>query len=39
MEIRKRARKIALDAIDFQREEFRSWGVLADWGRPYLTLG
>ena len=20
-----------------QREEFRRWGVMADWARPYLT--
>lgn len=39
MDIRKKARQVALDAIAFQREEFRSWGVLADWKNPYLTLG
>ena len=35
------ARQFALDAIKRQKDEFRSWGILADWNnseRLYFTF-
>ena len=29
--------RFADKAVDTQREQFRSWGVMADWTQPYLT--
>ena len=29
--------RFADKAVDTQREQFRSWGVMADWSQPYLT--
>ena len=29
--------RFAESAVSTQREEFRRWGVMADWARPYLT--
>ena len=29
--------RFADSAVSTQREEFRRWGVMADWARPYLT--
>eukprot|EP00041_Stephanoeca_diplocostata_P027843 m.774454 g.774454 ORF g.774454 m.774454 type:complete len:1036 (+) comp23256_c0_seq1:181-3288(+) len=36
--LRSKARGIAEDAIQVQREAFRNWGVLADWEHPYRTM-
>uniref|UniRef100_A0A1A9W7X8 isoleucine--tRNA ligase n=1 Tax=Glossina brevipalpis TaxID=37001 RepID=A0A1A9W7X8_9MUSC len=39
--IRKKSRQFALDAIDRQKNQFRSWGVLANWNdikKVYLTF-
>ncbi|XP_065359471.1 isoleucine--tRNA ligase, mitochondrial [Calliphora vicina] len=39
--IRSKSRQFALDAIDRQRAEFRSWGILSDWHnneRLYFTF-
>ena len=36
--VRKVARDYAKSAIKTQEKVFRSWGVLGDWGRPYLTM-
>ena len=33
------ARTRAIDTIDRQRAEFKSWAVLGDWDAPYRTLG
>ncbi len=38
MEIRARARKMADDTMRKQRDEFKSWGVAADWDEPYITM-
>ena len=29
--------RFADKAVNIQREQFRSWGVMADWSQPYLT--
>ena len=36
--VRERARAFALRNVDAQRESFKSWAVLGEWDRPYLTL-
>ena len=38
LEIRKYAKKFALEAIAVQKKAFQRWGVLADWEAPYLTM-
>ncbi|KAI8057052.1 tRNA synthetases class I-domain-containing protein [Syncephalis plumigaleata] len=38
MQIRDRARKCALDVVEQQKEQFRSWSILGDWDHSYLTL-
>ncbi|RKP27445.1 tRNA synthetases class I-domain-containing protein [Syncephalis pseudoplumigaleata] len=38
MQIRARARTCALEAVEKQKEQFRSWSILGDWDRSYLTL-
>ncbi|MFQ5680727.1 MAG: isoleucine--tRNA ligase [Candidatus Omnitrophota bacterium] len=38
LDFRRRARDYALRYVRLQREQFIRLGVLADWGRPYLTL-
>jgi isoleucyl-tRNA synthetase len=38
MEIRKRARQCALEAVEQQKEQFRHWSVMGDWKNSYLTL-
>ena len=35
--IRDIASKFADKAVETQKNQFRSWGVLADWSQPYLT--
>ncbi len=35
--VRSRAREFAQRTVRDQRKEFRSWGIMADWERPYLT--
>ncbi|RCH90022.1 hypothetical protein CU098_002672, partial [Rhizopus stolonifer] len=37
-EIRKIAREKALLEVDKQMASFKSWGVMGDWNKPYLTL-
>ena len=29
--------RFADKAVNTQRDQFRSWGVMADWAQPYLT--
>ena len=29
--------RFADKAVNIQKEQFRSWGVMADWTQPYLT--
>ncbi|XP_017043393.1 isoleucine--tRNA ligase, mitochondrial [Drosophila ficusphila] len=40
LEIRKKSRSYALEAIKSQKEEFSSWGILADWKKDniYMTF-
>ena len=38
VKIRELSRNFALEAIGVQRNEFVSWGVMADWSKPYLTM-
>jgi isoleucyl-tRNA synthetase len=38
VKIRTMARNFALTAIESQKSEFISWGVMADWSKPYLTM-
>lgn len=37
-EFRKACRDYAMTQINFQREEFKRLGVIADWENPYLTM-
>ncbi|KAK5723979.1 isoleucine-tRNA ligase [Elasticomyces elasticus] len=37
-EIRRRARKLATDTIEVQRQSFREWGVMGGWDEPYKTM-
>lgn len=37
-EFRKACRDYAVTQIDFQRDEFKRLGILADWEHPYLTM-
>ena len=36
--LRKRAAKFALKTVDAQREQFKRYGIWADWDEPYVTL-
>ena len=36
--VREIASKFAEAAVEKQLSQFRSWGVMADWRRPYLTM-
>ena len=38
LEIRKVARSFAARTIEKQKAEFKSWGVMADWDNPYVTM-
>ena len=38
MQIRERARECALEAVEQQKKQFRSWSILGDWDNSYLTL-
>ncbi|RKP09434.1 isoleucyl-tRNA synthetase [Thamnocephalis sphaerospora] len=38
LDIRERARKCAMDAVELQRTQFRSWAIMGDWENSYLTL-
>ncbi|ORX90165.1 isoleucyl-tRNA synthetase [Basidiobolus meristosporus CBS 931.73] len=37
--IREEARKCALNAVEKQKADFTSWGVMGDWENAYKTLG
>jgi isoleucyl-tRNA synthetase len=39
LQIRDVAKKSALEALEIQRKEFISWGIMGDWENPYRTLG
>jgi isoleucyl-tRNA synthetase len=36
--LRELCREHASEFIDIQRDEFKQLGVIADWGKPYLTM-
>lgn len=38
LELRKQAKAFAMGQIEVQKKEFRRWGVLGEWDKPYLTL-
>ena len=38
LELRAKAREFALKTIDAQRQQFKRYGVWADWAAPYVTL-
>lgn len=38
LDLRRRAREFAQDAVAIQREQFKRFGVWGDWEQPYLTL-
>ncbi|QEL04822.1 isoleucyl-tRNA synthetase [Campylobacter sputorum subsp. sputorum] len=38
VEIRELCRKHAQKFIEIQKDEFKSMGIIGDWGNPYLTL-
>jgi isoleucyl-tRNA synthetase len=38
LKIRSRARKLALETVKRQCNDFKSWGILGDWENAYLTL-
>ncbi|CAG2181074.1 unnamed protein product, partial [Oppiella nova] len=38
IEIRKKAKQLALNVIDEHKTCFRNWQILGDWDHPYLTF-
>ena len=38
LELRKKAAEFALKTVDGQREQFKRYGIWADWEDPYVTL-
>ena len=38
IKIRHMSRAFALEAVENQKSEFKSWGVLGEWHKPYLTM-
>ena len=38
LEIRKWAKAYALEQIEIQKKQFRSWGVMGDWENYYKTM-
>ena len=39
MEIRQKAKEVALAAIEDQKRDFQEWGIMGDWENAYRTLG
>ncbi|KAK3075995.1 isoleucine-tRNA ligase [Teratosphaeriaceae sp. CCFEE 6253] len=37
-EIRRRARSLAAETVERQKQSFREWGVMGDWDTPYKTM-
>jgi isoleucyl-tRNA synthetase len=37
-EFRAACRKFAMEQVDLQRSDFKRFGVLGDWNRPYMTM-
>ena len=38
LEIRPLARQCALESIEKQKADFRRWGVVGEWDKPYITM-
>ncbi|XP_068148128.1 isoleucine--tRNA ligase, mitochondrial [Drosophila tropicalis] len=38
LDVRQKSRKFALEAVQSQKDEFRSWGILADWQRDQIYM-
>jgi isoleucyl-tRNA synthetase len=38
LDIRRQAKKVALEAIECQKSDFETWAILGSWDRPYLTM-
>lgn len=38
LDLRKRAAEFALKTVEAQKEQFRRYGIWADWDEPYVTL-
>lgn len=38
IELRRKAAEFALRTVDAQREQFKRYGIWADWDTPYLTM-
>ena len=38
LKIRNMSSSFALEAIETQKVEFKSWGILGEWNQPYLTM-
>lgn len=37
-EIRSKARQLATQTVELQRQSFRKWGVMGEWDKPYKTM-
>ena len=38
LNVRALSRNFAIQAIEEQKSQFVSWGVMADWTRPYISM-
>lgn len=38
IEIRQKAKQLALNVIEEQKKSFMSWGLIAEWDNPYFTF-
>ena len=38
LSVRALSRNFAIQAVEAQKSEFVSWGIMADWSNPYLTM-
>ncbi|KAI4147221.1 MAG: hypothetical protein LQ340_005653 [Diploschistes diacapsis] len=38
LQVRAHARKLARDAIEDQKHDFRKWAIMADWSRAWTTM-
>jgi isoleucyl-tRNA synthetase len=37
--VREWAKECALEQIEIQKKQFRSWGIMGDWDKAYRTMG
>ncbi|PVV03872.1 hypothetical protein BB560_001646 [Smittium megazygosporum] len=38
MALRRHAKNLALNTIKKQKKDFKEWGIIGDWEKPYLTM-